>query len=185
MRERKRERIGGGGTSSSWNRDGPTATVIMSHSARTVLRCFICILISVVMLIMRRCFLFPDVFVLPLAVANFAVEKADGVFGDKDEIFAIISAINRGAGRRIRNEKGKSCQRFNSSRRESRVTISLRDNRDRLLDQTTTTIEIQAKYPTATYCPSPAPSSLTFEIIFHYKGLPLISLSMSVACVDH
>lgn len=39
------------------------SSVIMIHPARTALRLFICILISVVMLIMRHCFLSRDVFV--------------------------------------------------------------------------------------------------------------------------
>lgn len=70
------------------------SSVIMSHSVRTVLRCFICILISVVMLIMRHCFLFPNVFVLPLPVADFASKKTPES-GNKDEIFTIIFATNR------------------------------------------------------------------------------------------
>lgn len=80
-----------------WNRDRLDSSVIMSHSVRTVLRCFICILISVVMLIMRRCFLFPNVFVFPLLVPDFAPKKSAGVSDNKDEILVIIFAINRDA----------------------------------------------------------------------------------------
>lgn len=46
------------------------------------------------MLIMRHCFLFPNVFVLPFPAADFASKKTPES-GNKDEIFTIIFTINR------------------------------------------------------------------------------------------
>lgn len=46
------------------------------------------------MLIMRRCFLFPNVFVLPLPAVDFGWKKTP-TSGNKNEIFTIIFAINR------------------------------------------------------------------------------------------
>lgn len=88
----------------NWKKEGflvepkrADSSVIMSHLVRTVLRCFICILISVVMLIMRRCFLSPNVFVFPfLSDCQFCVKKDASVSGNKNKIsYTIIFAINR------------------------------------------------------------------------------------------
>jgi len=97
------------------------SSVIMSHSVRTVLRCFICILISVVMLIMRRCFLFPNVFVFPASRCRFRAVKSAGVSDNKDEILVIIFAINR-------DVEKKRVLKINSLRQSS-YAIILSDSR--------------------------------------------------------